>query len=175
MTVVVYPQLGELLQSRHLTVADLERQLRRRFGLTVNTKTLYRLTRPEPIQRADLEVALATAAILGVALDDLFTMRMLPDDGDEAGAALDPAASRRLAALFDRQAARLLTADERGELERLVLDYSRLARDRELRRFADEHDLSVEQARNRVREEVGDIIARERADYPDAAAPILAR
>ncbi len=77
MTVVVYPQLGEILQVRRLTVADLERQLRQRFGLTVNTKTLYRLTKPEPIQRADLEVALATAAILEITLDDLFTMHTL--------------------------------------------------------------------------------------------------
>lgn len=175
MTVVVYPQLGELLQARRITVADLERQLRQRFGLTVNTKTLYRLTRPEPIQRADLEVALATAAILEVALDDLFTMRTLPDDGDEAAPALDPAASRRLAELFDRQADRPLTADERDELERLVLDYSRLARDRELRRFADEHGLSPAQARERVREQVADLVERERAAYPDAADPIPAR
>lgn len=175
MTVVVYPQLGELLQARRLTVADLERQLRQRFGLTVNTKTLYRLTRPEPIQRADLEVALATAAILGVALDDLFTMRTLPGDGDEIAPALDPAASRRLAELFDRQASRLLTADERDELERLVLDYSRLARDRELRRFADEHGLSIEQAHDRVREQVGDIVERERAAHPAAVDPIPAR
>jgi hypothetical protein len=171
MTVVVYPQLGEILRARRLTVADLERQLRQRFGLTVNTKTLYRLTKTEPIQRADLEVALATAAILEIALDDLFTMQTLPNDGDAAVPVLDPAASRRLAELFDRQATHTLTTAERGEIDRLILDYSRLARDRELRRHADEHGLTFEQARDRVREQVGDTVERERTAYPAAAPP----
>lgn len=140
----------------------------------MNAKTLYRLTRPEPIQRADLEVALATAAILGVALDDLFTLRALPDDGDAAAPVLDPAASRRLADLFERQATRALTAAERGELDRLVGEYSRLARDRELRRHAAERGLTFEQARDRVREQVGEIVEREGTAYP-AAAPTLTR
>lgn len=161
MTIVVYSQLGELLRTRRLTVADLARQLRRRFGLTVNAKTLYRLTRPGPIRHANLAVTIATAAILGVALEDLFMMRTLPDDGDNIASVLDPVASRRLADLFDRRALRTLTADERDELDRLVLDYSGLARDRELRRFAVEHGLSIEQARDQVREQVGDIVARD--------------
>lgn len=88
---------------------------------------------------------------------------------------LDPAASRHLADLFDRQATRTLTAAERDELDHLVLDYSRLARDREMRRHADEHGLTFEQARDRVREQVGDIVGRERTAYPAAAAPTLAR
>src|SRR4051794_10373553 len=136
MTVVVYPQLGELLQERHLTVADLERQLRHRFGLTVNIKTLYRLTKPEPIQRADLEVALATAAILGVSLDQLFTMQTVPDEADELALAEDAAVNKRLSELFDLRATRSLTPTEQEELDRLVVEYSRLARDRELRRYA---------------------------------------
>ncbi len=139
----------------------------------MNTKTLHRLTEPDQLRLANLEVALAAAAILGVALDDLFMMRTLPDDGDDTAPVLDPAASRRLADLFDRRASRPLTADERDELDRLVLDYSRLVRDRELRRFADEHGLSIEQARDRVREQVGDIV--ERAAYPAAAGPGSAR
>jgi hypothetical protein len=144
MTVVVYPHLGELLQARRLTVADLERQLLQRFGLTVNTKTLYRLTKPELIQRADLEVALATAAVLGVRLDDLFTMRTVTDGADETAPILDPAASRRLAELFDRQATGRLTLTEGAELDRLVTEYSRLARDRETHRYAAAHGLSFE-------------------------------
>lgn len=175
MTVVVYSQLGELLQARRPSVADLERQLRQRFGLTVNTKTLYRLTKPEPIQRADLEVAFATAAILGVSLDDLFTMRTLPDEVDGTAPVLDPAASRRLAELFDRHAARPLTHAEQAEIDGLVLDYSRLARDRELRRYADAHGRSLEQARDQVREQVRETVERERADYPTAAAPAVPR
>lgn len=174
MAVVIYPQLGELLRERRLTVAEIERQLRLRFGLTVSTKALYRLTKPKPIQRVDLEVALATAVILEITLDDLFTMETPPDDGDDTAPVLTPVASRRLADLFDRQAIRTLTTTERDELARLVLDYSRLARDLELRRHADEHGLSFEQARDRVREQVGDSIERERTAHP-SAAPTMAR
>ena len=175
MKIVVYSQLGELLRTRRLTVADLARQLRRRFGLTVNAKALYRLTRPGPIRHANLEVALAAAAILGVALEDLFTMRTLPEDGDNTAPVLDLAASRRLADLFDRRASRPLTVDERDELDRLVLDYSRLARYRELRRYASESGVTFEQARDRLRERVIDIVERERATYPAAAPPALVR
>ena len=146
MTVVVYPQLGELLQARRLTVADLERQIRQRFGLAVTARTLNRLTKPEPIQRADLEVAFATASILGVGLDDLFAMQMLPDEGDEPAPVLDPVASKRLADLFDIRADRPLTQAEQEELDGLVRDNTRLARDRELLRYADAQGISIEEA-----------------------------
>jgi hypothetical protein len=173
MTVVVYPQLGELLQERRLTVADLERQLRHRFGLVVNIKTLYRLTKPEPIQRADLEVALATAAVLGVSLDDLFTMQTISDEADEVASAEDIAVNRRLSELFDYRTTRSLTPDEQKELDRLVVEYSRLARDNELRRYAKEHGLSFEHVRDRVRAQMRETVARERLDYPAADVPVF--
>lgn len=173
MTVVVYPQLGELLRARHLTVADLERQLRQRFGLTVNTKTLYRLTKPEPIQRADLEVALATAAVLGVSLDELFTMQTISDEADETVSAEDAAVNKRISELFERRATRSLISGEQEELDRLLIDYSRLARDRELRRYAATHGLSFEQARDQIRAEVLEIVDRERLAYPTAAIPVF--
>lgn len=175
MTIVIYSQLGELLRTRRLAVADLARRLRRYFGPMVNMKTLYRLTRPGPIRHADIEVALAAAAILGVALDDLFTMYTLPDGGDGTVPALDPDASRRLADLFERQSARPLAADERDERDRLVLDYSRLPRDHELRHYAGERGVTFEQSRDRLRERVIDIVEHERATYPAAAPPALVR
>ena len=76
MAVAVYPRLSELLRARNLSVAELERQIKRRFGLSVDPKTLYRLTYAEPVQRADLEIAGAAAAVLGVGLDDLFEVRV---------------------------------------------------------------------------------------------------
>ena len=57
MSVVVYPRLAELLKERNLTVAELERQIKERFGLAVNPKTLYRLTQAAPVQRAEQEIA----------------------------------------------------------------------------------------------------------------------
>ena len=76
-----------------------------------------------------------------------------------------------LAELFDRRGARPLTPDERAELDVLVLDYSRSARARELRRHADEHGLTFEQAQAQVREQVADIVERERLLYPAAIVP----
>ena len=66
MGVAVYPRLSELLRANQLTVAELERQIEQRFGLEVDPKTLYRLSHTDPVQRADLQIAGAAAAILGV-------------------------------------------------------------------------------------------------------------
>ena len=99
---MVYPRLAELLKERNLTVAELERQIKERFGLAVNPKTLYRLTQAARVQRADLEIAGATAAVLGVGLDDLFAVDARPadDNGEEDLRILGPADSRRMAALI---------------------------------------------------------------------------
>ena len=110
MSVAVYPRLAQLLAARRLTVAELERQIEERYGLSVNAKTLYRLAQPAPVQRADMEIAGAAATILGVGLDDLFVVDAVAVDDDAAEAGiLDPADSRRMAELVERQALRLLT------------------------------------------------------------------
>jgi hypothetical protein len=151
MTVAVYPRLGPLLAERRLTVAELARQLRERFGLEVNLKTLYRLAQDAPVQRADLEIAGATAALLGVGLDDLFAIEAVPvANGQSQDAMLLPEQSRRLAALFAQQADRLLAADERRELEQLVAEYGRHEHERRLREYAARRHLSLDEARAMV-------------------------
>ncbi len=149
MSVVVYPRLAELLEARHLTVAELERQIRDRYGLAVNLKTLYRLTQATPVQRADLEIAGATAAILGVGLDDLFTVNAVAtDEQSEVDLRiLGPEDSRRMATLIDLQAQRLLTEREWDELETLVTKYGQLLHERRLRVRARQHGVSLEQER----------------------------
>jgi hypothetical protein len=91
--------------------------------------------------------------------------------GDDPARVLGLASGHCLAELFDRRAARPLTPDERAELDVLVLDYSRSPRARELRRHADEHGLSLRQAQAQVREQVADIVERERLLYPAATVP----
>jgi hypothetical protein len=147
MSVVVYPRLAELLAARHLSVAELERQIEERYGLTINAKTLYRLTQPAPIQRADLEIVGATAAILGVGLDDLFTVNAVATDEDPETEArmLSAADSRRMAVLVGRQAQRLLTDEEWAELEDLVAKYGRLLHERRLRERAGRRGVPYEQ------------------------------
>src|SRR5919201_1028566 len=146
MGVVVYPQLGTLLHAHGLSVAELERRIEQRFGLREDPKTLYRLASAEPVQRADLEIAGAAAAVLGVELGELFDVHAVPVD-DREGIELDPVQSRRLADLFDRQAAGALSAQEQAQLELLVGEYSRRLHERRIRELARQRGISVEQAR----------------------------
>jgi hypothetical protein len=163
MGVAVYPRLAELLKEKNLTVAELERQIEDRFGLSVNIKTLYRLTQPAAVQRADLEIAGAAATILGVGLDDLFTVEARPstDDSEAEVAVLGPAESRRMAELMERQAQRLLTDEEWAELETLVATYGRLLHERRVREVARKQGRPLEQ----VRREMEQSVARAAAEW----------
>ncbi|MBI4491961.1 MAG: hypothetical protein HY690_04125 [Chloroflexi bacterium] len=149
MGVAVYPRLGELLRAKNLTVAELGRQIEARFGLSVDPKTLYRLTYAEPVQRADLEIVGAAAAILGVGLDDFFTVEAVPVEAaaEAEESDLSPAQSRRLAELFDQQGRRALSQAEQAEIETLVGEYGKRLHERRLRELAQQRGISLEEAR----------------------------
>ncbi len=147
MSVIVYPRLGTLLREKQLTVAELERQIESRFGLAVNPKSLYRLTQATPVQRADLEIAGATAAVLGVGLDDLFTVEAVSSDDETEAAILGPAESKRMSALIEKQRCQLLADDEWDELEAIVATYGRQLHERRMQAFARERGVPVEQVR----------------------------
>lgn len=149
MSVAVYPRLGELLRQRDLSVAELERRIEQRFGLAVDTKTLYRLAHRAAVQRADLQVAGAAAAVLGVGLTDLFDVETIPVNApaDEVPQDLTPAESRHLADLLDRQGSGSLSDAGRAELEALVGEYGRRLHERRLRELAEQHGIPIEQAR----------------------------
>src|SRR5262245_4269015 len=105
LPVTVYPRLGDVLRRKNLTVAELERQIEQRYGVLVDRKTLHRLTYPEPIERVDLEVTGAVAAVLGVGIGELFEVEAVALGGGEAGEAgeLTPEESSRLSELFDQR------------------------------------------------------------------------
>ena len=63
---------------------------------------------------------------------------------------LGPEQSRRLTELFDRQAYGRLSDAEQRELDGLVTEYGRLLHERQLRLFAEQHGITVEQARREV-------------------------
>lgn len=158
MSVVVYPRLGELLRSRNLSVAELERQIEQRYGLPVDPKTLYRLAHDEPVQRADLAVAGAAAAILGVDLGDLFEVEAVPvDEGEEVD--MDPAESRLLAELLDHPGRRRLSRAERRELDALVDAYHRRLHELRLRQIAELRGITVEEARREVQASLQEALA----------------
>jgi hypothetical protein len=155
MAVAVYPRLGALLQQRNLTVAELERRIEARFGVAVDRKTLYRLASSQAVQRADLEIAGAAAAILGVGLDDLFDVQAMPAVGDDEPrrADLPPERGRRLAELLDQQERRRLTRAEQIELRALVAEYGRRLQDSFLQDIARQRGISLEQAQREVQAE----------------------
>ncbi|HEY7067077.1 MAG TPA: helix-turn-helix transcriptional regulator [Chloroflexota bacterium] len=149
MGVAVYPRLNELLRAKNLTVAELERQIEQQFGVQVDPKTLYRLTYPERVQRADLEIAGAAAAVLGVSLGDLFDVQAIPvRDATGSGNELTSAESQRLAELFERQARQALPPVDREELEGLVAEYGRRLHERLLGELAQQRGIPLEQARS---------------------------
>ena len=157
MSVSVYPRLGEWLRAQNLTVAELERRIEQRFGLSVDPKTLYRLTAPEAVQRADLEVAGAAAAVLGVGLADLFTVQAVPvDQADVEDLPASPEISRRIASLFAQQARGELSRQEQAELERLVTGYGRQLHERRVRQVAHARGISMDQAAEQVEHALAD-------------------
>jgi hypothetical protein len=158
MGVTVYPQLGALLAARRLSVSALEREIEGRFGLSVDPKTLYRLTQEGPVQRADLEIAGAAAAVLGVGLDDLFRVEATPMDAPTAPERddLPPAQAARLSELFGMQARRLLTEAERAEVGALVSEYGRRRHERHVSRYAERHGVSHAEARRAVEGELAE-------------------
>jgi hypothetical protein len=127
-----------------LSVSALEREIEARFGRSVNPKTLYRLTQALPVQRADLEVAGAAAAILGVGLDALFRIEATPVSArPDPAAEFGPEQGERLAELFSRRAEGLLTTAEQRELASLIDEYGRHLYQRQVREYAARHGLEL--------------------------------
>jgi hypothetical protein len=155
MGIAVYPRLSVLLRNKNLSVAELERLIKKRFGISVNLKTLSRFTSSEPVQRAELEIAGAVAAVLGVELGDLFDIQATPVDKDEAEMGmLGVTESRRLADLFDRQSQGALPAHEQRELEELIGEYGRRLHEVRIREYARQRTMSVEEARNEMAQDL---------------------
>jgi len=157
VSVMVYSRLGELLRVKDLSVDELRSRIARRFGLTVDARTLNRWTRGERVRRPDLELAGAAAAVLEVGLDDVFAVEAIPvDDEDQDSAAtvvseeerddiLDPEQSRRLRELYALQGRRLLTTAEWAEMDVLVSEFGRRVYQRGVRVIAERDGRPVEQ------------------------------
>lgn len=147
MSIAAYPRIVELLAASKMTGTELERQISDRFGLVVDAEALYRLTQTGPIQRADLEIAVAVAAVLGVDVDDLFLVEVVPIDEDREAElrVLNPTDSQRMAALVEQQGQRLLSDAEWAELEELVSSYGQHLHEHRVRARAQRRGSTPEQ------------------------------
>ncbi len=176
MSVAVYPLLGELLRDRNMTIIDLEREIRRQYGITAGREALERLTQPVPIDRADMEIAGAVAEVLDVGLDDLFDVRAVRDgQSGESGNRLRPSETRALARLFRRQEQGVTTGEEREQLGALVAKQARLVNDDWLRRIAADQGQSVEHVRTEIEDDVRRALDAWRAlqDDPDGQSKAI--
>jgi len=170
MSVMVYPLLGELLRDRDMTVPDLEREIARQYGMTVERAALERLMQPTPIRGADLEIAGAVSKILGIGLDDLFDVRAVRDEyDDEGGQFLSRSEERAMALLFDRQDEGTITDAEQEELDALIATQGQRASETWLREIAADRGRSVEDVRVEIQGEVQRALEvwRELGDDPD--------
>ncbi len=146
MSVAVYSRLGDLLRARGLGVEDLRRRIVADTGLEVNARTLARLVGDKRVTRPDIEVAGATATALGVPLDDIFDVRVVPnpvETNGEGGATdagerdpLDPKRSRRLDDLLAFRDERDLDEDESVELHALLDASNRVVIERGIQEIA---------------------------------------
>jgi hypothetical protein len=159
MAVAVIPRLGELLQARHMTVEELRRQIANRYGLAVDAATLDHLAHAHAVQRADLEIAGAAAAVMGVGLDDVFDVRVTPAQATPPEAQLPPEQSRRLADLLDAQSRRDLSADEERELGALVTASGLLLHEWHLEELARQRGISIAEAREQTDSSLRDALA----------------
>ena len=149
MSVAVYPRLSAILEERHLSVDDLGRQIAERYGITVDPRTLQELMEAAPVERTDLAAAGAAAAVLGIGLDDLFSVLALPAllDLSEPEPVLSPEQSGRLDELFDRQDDGTITSSETAELEALVAEHGHRLHEQNLVKIAAKRGQSVETVR----------------------------
>lgn len=161
MSVSIYSQLDRLLRERQLTISELEREIEQRYGLVVAAGALDHLAHADPVERADLKLAAATAAILGVGLADLFEVEVVPVDPapPEGEAYLHPRQRARFAELLDIQSRRELTTAERAELDRLLDEYGAQVEERHDSAYACQRDISIEQARREAEAEVARVAA----------------
>ena len=169
MSVAVYPRLSAILAERHLSVDDLGRAIADRYGITVDPRTFQELMLAAPIERADLAAAGAAAAVLGIGLDDLFSVHALPVllDLPEPEPTLSPEKSRRLEDLFDRQDDGVISEAENAEIEALVAENGRIVHERGVHEYAVKHNISEAEARQYIEASFEQALERWRAFEAD--------
>jgi hypothetical protein len=164
MSVAVYSRLGDLLRARGLDVEDLRRRIVADTGLEVNARALTSLVGDKRVMRPDIEIAGATAATLGVPLDDIFDVRVVPDaveangegNGTDAGEwdPLGPEWSRRLDDLRALRDERDLDDEESAELRALLDASNRAVIERGIQEIAQAQGIPADRVRAEIMADV---------------------
>jgi hypothetical protein len=122
--VQAYSHLNRVLGDRRLTVPELHRRMQRR-GLRVNLKSLYRLSKEQPLDRLDLRVAGAICLVCDIPLSDLIVF----ETSGPKLRRLAAAKQKRLDQLMARNNEGTLSRAEQEELRALVREAERMTLD----------------------------------------------
>lgn len=183
MSIEVYPQLGALLAERSLTEEDLARQIRAQFGLRVSVAMVTQLAQQGSLHAANVEVAVAAAQVLGIGLDDLFLSVAHPVATDEKRTPYEETATtpsrpsaddnqpvyfkgytqEEIASLLDDRTYGYPGIDNQEHVDSLIDEYGRALYDRHLEAYADEREITVEQARAEVTASFAEFVEWQRA------------
>lgn len=132
--VQAFSQLKRVLGERGMSVPDLRRRLEQQ-GLSVNSKTLYRLVKDdEPLERLNMRIAGMICQVCDVPLSRLIAF----ERAEPRIRRLSAAKQQRLDALMAGNNEGRLTRDQRQELQDLVREAEEIALTN-ARKLADQH------------------------------------
>ena len=114
--------LPNLLAEKNLTVADLHEVLRKR-GVSVNKKSLYRLTASQPVQKLDATIIRAVCEALEVRLQDLIQFQKPKFELKR----LDSQSQRELDRLMDKNNEGELTQKEKPRFKALLDEVQKIS------------------------------------------------
>jgi DNA-binding Xre family transcriptional regulator len=117
-----WSNLRLILAQRNLSVLDLWKMLQKR-GVSINVKSLYRLTEPGPLWKIDTRIVNAICQAFDLELGDLIQLEKPAKELRRLGAEKQ----QRLDALMEKNNAGKLTRAERAELTRLVEESQRIS------------------------------------------------
>jgi DNA-binding Xre family transcriptional regulator len=117
-----WSNLRLILAQRNLSVLDLRKTLQKR-GVSVNVKSLYRLTEPAPLWKIDTRIVNAICQTFDLELGDLIQLEKPTKELKRLAAERQ----QRLDALMEKNNAGELTRPEGAALTRLVEESQRIS------------------------------------------------
>jgi len=166
MAIAVYSRVGRVLEAHEMSLEDLQSQLASRYDVRIDARSLEELIQDGRVQRPDIEIFEAIAAILRVRLDDLLDARAVVVEPDSAptlvpaeDVRLDPEDERRLSDLIRLRdwGDHPLTEAEERELEALTAPTARALIDRDIAALASAKGISIATARAQVEDAARDV------------------
>jgi len=173
-SVAVFGQLDHILRERSLTIADLKHQIEKRYELTVDEAVLALLAGNQRLGQMDMTVVGAVASTLGVSLDDLLFVVVIPFSIQNPPTRVNTWTEEetwRVWALLGMQQKRKLGQAEQREFESIVDEGDRRADERFWHLEAQRRGVSFEDLREEIEEDQRIVQELKRRPWPGVASP----